>query len=114
MRMSVRSSYVCPSDLDPRIMDSTDALDLADIPKRLLVVGGGIIGLEMATVYRALGSEVTVVELMDQLMPGADADLAKQPAARLKKQGTRVPLKVKPDRQSDWVGQRVAISVSYS
>src|SRR3546814_9003447 len=67
---------------DPRIMDSTDALDLADIPKRLLVVGGGIIGLEMATVYRALGSEVTVVELMDQLMPGADADLVKPQIGR--------------------------------
>jgi dihydrolipoamide dehydrogenase len=54
---------------DKRIMDSTDALELAEIPKTLLVVGGGIIGLEMATVFRALGSEVTVVELLDQLMP---------------------------------------------
>ena len=60
---------------DPRIMDSTDALRLDDIPRRLLVVGGGIIGLEMATVYDALGSEVTVVELMDQLIPGCDPDL---------------------------------------
>src|SRR5690606_6322651 len=60
---------------DPRVMDSTDALELAETPKKLLVVGGGIIGLEMATVYRALGSEVTVVELADQLMPGADRDL---------------------------------------
>ncbi|MDZ4349395.1 MAG: dihydrolipoyl dehydrogenase [Xanthomonadaceae bacterium] len=80
---------------DPRVMDSTDALDLADIPKRLLVVGGGIIGLEMATVYRALGSEVTVVELMDQLMPGADKDLVKPLADRLKKLGVAVHLKVK-------------------
>jgi dihydrolipoamide dehydrogenase len=80
---------------DPRIMDSTDALNLADIPKSLLVVGGGIIGLEMATVYRALGSEVTVVELMDQLMPGADPDLVKPLAERLKKQGVAVHLKVK-------------------
>src|SRR3546814_10819921 len=55
---------------DPRVMDSTDALELADVPKKLLVVGGGLIGLEMATVYRALGSEVTVVEFMEQLMPG--------------------------------------------
>ena len=61
-----------PND-DPRLIDSTGALALADIPKRMLVVGGGIIGLEMATVYRALGTEVTVVELMDQLMPGADS-----------------------------------------
>ena len=80
---------------DPRMMDSTDALALADIPKKLLVVGGGIIGLEMATVYRALGSEVTVVELLDQLMPGADPDLVKPLADRLKKQGVAVHLKVK-------------------
>ena len=80
---------------DARVMDSTDALELADIPKTLLVVGGGIIGLEMATVYRALGSEVTVVEFMDQLMPGADPDLVKPLADRLKKQGVAVHLKVK-------------------
>ncbi len=70
---------------DPRLMDSTDALDLADVPKRLLVVGGGIIGLEMACVYDALGSEVTVVELADQLMPGADPDLVKPLAQRIAK-----------------------------
>jgi dihydrolipoamide dehydrogenase len=58
-------------------MDSTGALDLADVPDRLLVIGGGIIGLEMATVYDALGSKVTVVELLDQLIPPADADLVK-------------------------------------
>ena len=80
---------------DPRVMDSTDALELADIPKTMLVVGGGIIGLEMATVYRALGTQVTIVELMDQLMPGADADLVKPLAARLKKQGVAVHLKTK-------------------
>jgi len=60
---------------DPRLMDSTGALELADIPARLLVIGGGIIGLEMASVYQALGSRVTVVELTDQLMPGTDKDL---------------------------------------
>ncbi len=60
---------------DPRIVDSTGALEIAPIPKRLLVVGGGIIGLEMACVYNALGTEVSVVELMDQLMPGTDKDL---------------------------------------
>ena len=80
---------------DPRVMDSTDALDLSDVPARLLVVGGGIIGLEMATVYRALGSEVTVVELMDQLMPGADIDLVRPLAKRLKDQGVNVHLKTK-------------------
>jgi dihydrolipoamide dehydrogenase len=62
---------------DERIMDSTGALDVADVPERLLVIGGGIIGLEMATVYDALGSRVTVVELMDQLIPECDPDLVK-------------------------------------
>lgn len=80
---------------DARIMDSTDALELAEVPKKLLVVGGGIIGLEMATVYRALGSEVTVVEFMDQLIPGADKDLVKPLADRLKKQGVKLHLKTK-------------------
>lgn len=69
---------------DPRIIDSTGALALADIPARLLVVGGGIIGLEMATVYAELGSAVTVVELSDGLMPGADRDLVKPLEKRLK------------------------------
>jgi dihydrolipoamide dehydrogenase len=64
-------------------MDSTGALALADVPERLLVVGGGIIGLEMATVYDALGSEVTVVELADGLIPGADRDLVKPLAKRI-------------------------------
>jgi dihydrolipoamide dehydrogenase len=80
---------------DARVMDSTDALELAEVPDKLLVVGGGIIGLEMATVYRALGSDVTVVEFMDQLMPGTDPDLIKPLADRLKKQGVAVHLKTK-------------------
>ena len=80
---------------DPRVMDSTDALELADIPKSMLVVGGGIIGLEMATVYRALGTEVTVVEMLDQLMPGADRDLVKPLADRMKKLGVSAHTKVK-------------------
>ena len=62
---------------DPRIVDSTGALELEPIPERLLVVGGGIIGLEMACVYSALGAGVTVVELLDQLMPETDRDLVK-------------------------------------
>jgi len=60
---------------DPRIWDSTSALELRQVPERLLVIGGGIIGLEMATVYEALGSKVTVVEFADQLIPAADKDL---------------------------------------
>jgi dihydrolipoamide dehydrogenase len=80
---------------DPRIMDSTDALLLKDVPKKLLVVGGGIIGLEMACVYDALGSQVTVVELLDQLMPGADPDLVRPLAQRLGKRYAGIHLKVK-------------------
>jgi dihydrolipoamide dehydrogenase len=60
---------------DPRVIDSTGALSPVEIPKRLLVIGGGIIGLEMATVYDALGAKVTVVEMLDQLLPGCDPDL---------------------------------------
>jgi dihydrolipoamide dehydrogenase len=62
---------------DSRLIDSTGALELADVPARLLVIGGGIIGLEMATVYEALGARVTVVELMDALIPGCDGDLVR-------------------------------------
>ncbi|THD09066.1 dihydrolipoyl dehydrogenase [Rhodanobacter lindaniclasticus] len=80
---------------DERVMDSTGALELKDIPKSLLVVGGGIIGLEMATVYAALGSAVTVVEFMDQLIPGADADLIRPLAKRLGGKLKGVHLKTK-------------------
>jgi len=71
---------------DPRIVDSTGALALAHIPKRLLVIGGGIIGLEMATVYNALGSAVTIVEMANQLMSGTDADLVRPLTKRLTEQ----------------------------
>lgn len=77
----VRLPFV-PHD-DPRVIDSTGALELADVPERLLVIGGGIIGLEMATVYAELGSRITVVEVLDQLIPGADADLVKPLQQRL-------------------------------
>jgi len=80
---------------DERVVDSTGALELKDVPAKLLVVGGGIIGLEMATVYAALGSEVTVVEFMDQLIPGADADLIKPLAKRLGGKLKGVHLKTK-------------------
>ena len=70
---------------DPRLMDSTDALVLDEIPRRLLVIGGGIIGLEMATVYAALGSRVSVVELMDGLIPGCDPDLVKPLEQRIRR-----------------------------
>jgi dihydrolipoyl dehydrogenase len=78
---------------DPRIMDSTGALELTELPSRLLVIGGGIIGLEMATVYHELGAQITVVELMDQLIPGADKDLVNPLAKRLFSQYQNVFLK---------------------
>jgi dihydrolipoamide dehydrogenase len=71
---------------DPCLMDSTGALALADVPRRLLVIGGGIIGLEMGCVYAGLGSRVTVVELSDGLMPGCDRDLVRPLEKRLRKQ----------------------------
>ncbi|SFW10950.1 dihydrolipoyl dehydrogenase [Nitrosovibrio sp. Nv17] len=83
---------------DPRLMDSTGALKLEDIPGRLLVIGGGIIGLEMATVYDALGSRVSVVELMDQLIPGADADLVKPLHRRIQKRYEAIHLKTRVTR----------------
>ena len=80
---------------DPRLMDSTGALDLKDVPKRLLIIGGGIIGLEMATVYDALGARVSVVEFMDRLIPGADPDIVKPLARRIEKRYEKIMLKTK-------------------
>jgi dihydrolipoamide dehydrogenase len=80
---------------DPRVIDSTGALALADVPKRLLVLGGGIIGLEMATVYHALGAKVTVVELMDQIIPGADRDIVTPLMRRIEKRYEAIHLKTK-------------------
>jgi len=74
---------VFPND-DNRLIDSTGALELEDVPKKLLIVGGGIIGLEMATVYDALGSEITVVEFMDSIIPGCDKDLVRPLLKRIK------------------------------
>lgn len=82
---------------DSRVMDSTDALALADIPERLLIVGGGIIGLEMASVYSALGSRIDVVELKNQLMPGCDPDLVKA-----------VEKLIKPRYDNIWLETKVA------
>ena len=83
-----------PND-DERLLDSTSALDLTDIPKKLLIVGGGIIGLEMATVYDALGSEITVVEFMDSLIPGCDKDLIRPLSKIISKRYKAILLKTK-------------------
>jgi len=85
---------VFPND-DPRMMDSTDALDLNDVPEKLLVIGGGIIGLEMATVYNALGSKITVVEMQDSLIPGADKDIVKPLLKKVQQQYDAIYLNTK-------------------
>jgi dihydrolipoamide dehydrogenase len=83
-----------PND-DPRLMDSTGALALENIPKRMLIIGGGIIGLEMATVYATLGAKVDIVELQDGLIPGCDRDLVRPLQKRLSKQVENIWLKTK-------------------
>lgn len=80
---------------DERVIDSTGALELREIPKRMLILGGGIIGLEMACVYDALGSKVSVVEFMDQLMPGADKDIVKPLHKRIEGRYENIWLKTK-------------------
>ena len=79
---SAMSLPFIPTD-DPRVIDSTGALELDDVPERMLVIGGGIIGLEMATVYHELGTRITVVELLDQLLPGTDKDIVNPLAKRI-------------------------------
>jgi dihydrolipoamide dehydrogenase len=80
---------------DKRVMDSTDALEMTDIPKTMLILGGGIIGLEMATVYSALGTEISIVEMMPQIIPGADKDLVRPLMMLSKKRYKAIKLKTK-------------------
>lgn len=80
---------------DPRVLDSTKALELADIPGEMLVIGGGIIGMELGSVYQALGSQISVVELMPTLMPGADVDLVKPFQNKVSKKFKAIMLKTK-------------------
>jgi dihydrolipoamide dehydrogenase len=93
----------------PRVMDSTGALDLPDVPKSLLVVGGGYIGLELGTVYAALGSKVTVVEMTDGLLPGADRDLVNVLARRVETMCEAVLLKAKVTGMKE-TGDAIAVT----
>jgi len=86
---------------DPRIIDSTGSLELGSIPKNLLVIGGGIIGLEMATVYHALGSRITIVEMLDGLMAGADRDLVRPFQKRIAKQYDNIWLETRVTEVED-------------
>jgi len=102
--IAVGSSPTRPASLEldsPRVMDSTAALRVEDIPKSLLVVGGGYIGLELGCVYAALGSEVTVVELTDGLLPGVDRDLVRPLQARVESQFHKIYLKTKVARLTE-------------
>jgi len=83
---------------DHRLIDSTGALQLQDVPQRMLIVGGGIVGLEMATVYDALGSKISVVELADSLIPGADRDLVRPLHKRIEKRYEAIYLKTRVSR----------------
>jgi dihydrolipoamide dehydrogenase len=96
-----------PKD-DRRIIDSTGALELSSVPERLLVIGGGIIGLEMGTVFSAFGARVTVVELLDQLIPGADPDLVRPLATRIKGSLEKVYLGTKVTGVSEAAGNGAA------
>ncbi len=80
---------------DPRVLDSTGALELQDVPRRLLVLGAGIIGLEMATVYHELGAEITVAELLDQIIPGADQDIVSPLMKRIERRYANIFLKTR-------------------
>jgi len=95
---------------DKRIFDSTGALELPEVPQRLLVVGGGIIGLEMATIYHALGAKVTVVELMDSLIPGADKDVVRVLHKKIEKRYEKILLKTKVSKVE---GQKGGLKISF-
>jgi dihydrolipoamide dehydrogenase len=105
-----RPSRIPAFDLPtPRVMDSTAALELPDVPESLLVVGGGYIGLEMGTVYAALGTRVTVVELTDGLLPGADRDLVRPLHKKLSKDFAEILLSVKVVSMAD-KGQSIEVT----
>ena len=98
---------------NPRVMTSTEALEIADIPEKLLVVGGGYIGMELGTVYASLGSEVTVVEAAEAILAGADPDLARPVAAYAKKAFKEVRLKAKV-LEMKTAGKQIKVVVEFN
>jgi dihydrolipoamide dehydrogenase len=98
---------------NPRIMTSTEALDIADIPENLLVVGGGYIGMELGTVYAALGSKITVVEALDNVLTGADADLARPVVANAKKMFKEIRLKAKVVKMAT-AGKQIKVEMEFN
>jgi len=98
---------------NPRVMTSTEALEIEDVPENLLVIGGGYIGMEMGTVYAALGSKVTVVEALDSILAGADADLARPVVAAAKKAFKEIRLKTKVGKMST-VGKQIKVEMEFN
>lgn len=106
-----RSVPAMPKAFDlgnPRVMTSTEALDIEDVPENLLIIGGGYIGMEMGTVYSALGSKVTVIEAMDNILAGADPDLARPVVNAAKKAFKEIRLKAKVLKMST-VGKQIKV-----
>ena len=97
---------------NPRVMTSTEALDIEDVPENLLIVGGGYIGMEMGTVYAALGSKITVVEAMDNILAGADPDLARPVVTAAKKAFKEIRLKAKVLKMSS-AGKQVKVEIEF-
>ena len=114
--LSVGSSPAMPKAFDlgnPRVMNSTGALEIEDIPETLLIVGGGYIGMELGFVYSALGTKVTVVEAMDAILAGADADLARPVVANAKKSFKEIRLKARVTKMAT-VGKQIKVDSEYN
>ena len=114
--LAVGSVAAMPKAFDlgnPRVMTSTEALQVEDVPESLLVVGGGYIGMELGFVYSALGSKVTVVEAMDAILAGADADLARPVVANAKKSFKEIRLKARVSKMST-VGKQIKVESEYN
>ena len=114
--LAVGSSPAMPKAFDlgnPRVMNSTGALEIEDIPETLLIVGGGYIGMELGFVYSALGTKVTVVEAMDAILAGADADLARPVVANAKKSFKEIRLKARVTKMAT-VGKQIKVDSEYN
>ena len=114
--LAVGSAPAMPKAFDlgnPRVMTSTEALEVADIPENLLVVGGGYIGMELGTVYAGLGSKITVVEALDAILAGADADLARPVVAHAKKMFKEIRLKSRVTKMST-VGKQIKVESEFN
>jgi dihydrolipoamide dehydrogenase len=114
--LAAGSTAAMPKAFDlgnPRVMTSTEALEIPDVPENLLVVGGGYIGMEMGTVYAALGSKITLVEALDSILAGADPDLARPVVTIAKKAFKEIRLKARVGKMST-VGKQIKVEMEYN